>query len=190
MIGVTSIGLETYNPVQAQPASPPIFENVSIGSNFSPNPLIVRGIGGGSVPAEKVAGRAETANGPCVGFVDAQADHTLVLKDFFKYLSLQLQSPEDTTIIVRGPGGSWCNDDSQGKNAGITGEWLAGCISQNTLAPHVSLLFVRHYLRERWHASRLEAVPSGLARKNAISASRRVSDRFSPVAKPLVARSL
>jgi hypothetical protein len=37
-----------------------------------------------------------------------------------------VQSPEDTTIIVRGPGGSWCNDDSQGKNAGIAGEWLAG----------------------------------------------------------------
>lgn len=126
MLGITAIGLETYNPVQAQPASPPIFENVSIGSNFSPNPLTVRGISGGSVPADKVAGRAETVNGPCVGFVDAQADHTLVLKDFFKYLSLQVQSPEDTTIIVRGPGGSWCNDDSQGKNAGITGEWLAG----------------------------------------------------------------
>jgi hypothetical protein len=87
MLGVTSIGLETSNPVQAQPASPPIFENVSIGSNFSPNPLTVRGISGGSVPAAKVAGRAETANGPCVGFVDAQADHTLILKDFFKTLA-------------------------------------------------------------------------------------------------------
>lgn len=125
-VGVAAIGLKTSNPVQAQPASPPIFENVSIGSNFSPNPLIVRGISGGSVPAEKVAGRGETANGPCVGFVDEQPDHTLVLKDFFKYLSLQVQSPEDTTIIVRGPGGSWCNDDLQGKNAGIAGEWLAG----------------------------------------------------------------
>lgn len=126
ILGVTAIGLETSNPVEAQPASPPMFENVSIGSNFSPNPLIVRGISGGSVSAEKVARRAETANGPCVGFVDEQPDHTLVLKNVFKYLSLQVQSPEDTTIIVRGPGGSWCNDDSQGKNAGIAGEWLAG----------------------------------------------------------------
>lgn len=126
MLGITAIGLKTSSPVQAQPASPPIFENVTISSNFSPNPLTVRGISGGSVPAEKVAGRAETANGPCVGFVDEQPDHTLVLKDFFNRLSLQVQSPEDTTIIVRGPGGSWCNDDSQGKNAGIAGEWLAG----------------------------------------------------------------
>jgi len=126
MIASTAVGLGTYNPAQAQPASPPIFENVTIGSNFSPNPLTVRGISGGSVPGKNVAGRAETANGPCVGFVDEQPDHTVVLKDFFNYLSLQVQSPEDTTMIVRGPGGSWCNDDSEGKNPGITGQWLAG----------------------------------------------------------------
>lgn len=124
-IATMAIGLEISNPVQAQPA-PPIFENVSIGTNFSPNPLTVRGISGGSVPGKDVAGRTETANGPCVGFVDQQPDHTIVLKDFFKYLSLQVQSPEDTNIIVRGPGGTWCNDDSQGKNPGIAGEWLAG----------------------------------------------------------------
>lgn len=126
LIAITAAGLGIYNPVQAQPASPPIFENVTIGANFSPNPLTVRGISGGSVPGKNVAGRAETANGPCVGFVDEQPDHTLVLKDFFNSLSLQVQSPEDTTMIVRGPGGSWCNDDSEGKNPGIAGEWLAG----------------------------------------------------------------
>ncbi len=126
MIASTAVGLATYNPAQAQPASPPIFENVTIGRNFSPNPLTVRGISGGSVPGKNVAGRAETANGPCVGFVDEQPDHTVVLKDFFNYLSLQVQSPEDTTMIVSGPGGSWCNDDSEGKNPGIAGQWLAG----------------------------------------------------------------
>ncbi len=122
----TALTLGIYSPAQAQPISPPIFENVSIGKKFSPNPLTVRGISGGSVPGKKVADRAETANGPCVGFVDEQSDHTLVLKDFFNYLSLQVHSPNDTTIIVRGPGGSWCNDDSEGKNPGIAGEWLAG----------------------------------------------------------------
>lgn len=127
-ITTTAVGLGMYNPVQAQPA-PSIFENVSIGANFSPNPLTVRGISGGSVPGKEVAGRSETANGLCVGFVDQQPDHTIVLKDFFKRLSLQVQSPEDTNIIVRGPGGTWCNDDSQGKNPGISGEWLAGTYS-------------------------------------------------------------
>jgi len=27
---------------------------------------------------------------------------------------------------VRGPGGSWCNDDYEGKNPGIVGQWLSG----------------------------------------------------------------
>ncbi len=124
-IATVALLLGMSNPVQAQPA-PPIFENVTIGTNFSPNPLTVRGISGGSVAGKDVAGRTETANGPCTGFVDQQPDHTIVLKDFFKYLSLQVQSPEDTNIVVRGPGGTWCNDDSQGKNPGIAGEWLAG----------------------------------------------------------------
>ncbi|PPS44120.1 hypothetical protein [Chroococcidiopsis sp. TS-821] len=122
VIFVAIVGLRTPK-VQAQSA--PLFENVTIERDFS-SPLTLRGISGGSVPAQKVAGRSETVNGPCVGFVDVEPDHTLVLKDFFKYLRLQIQSPQDTTIIVRGPGGTWCNDDAEGKNPGIGGEWLAG----------------------------------------------------------------
>ena len=29
-------------------------------------------------------------------------------------------------MIIKGPGGTWCNDDFDGKDAGIVGEWLAG----------------------------------------------------------------
>jgi hypothetical protein len=29
-------------------------------------------------------------------------------------------------MIVVGPGGTWCNDDLDGKNPGIVGEWLPG----------------------------------------------------------------
>lgn len=125
-IAFAAIRLGTCTLAQAQQAPPPKLENVTIGPKFSPDPLTVRGTSGGSLSGEKVAGRAETANGSCVGFVDEKPDHTLVLEDFFNYLSLQVQSPEDTTIIVRGPGGTWCNDDSEGKNPGIAGEWLAG----------------------------------------------------------------
>lgn len=123
---LVTAGLTTSTKVQAQQVASPLFQNVTIDSNFSPDPLTLRGISGGSVSAEKVAGRKETANGSCVGFVDAEADHTLVLKNFFEYLKIQVQSPQDTTIIVRGPGGTWCNDDAEGKNPGIGGEWLAG----------------------------------------------------------------
>jgi hypothetical protein len=29
-------------------------------------------------------------------------------------------------MVVKGPGGVWCNDDYQDKNAGISGQWLPG----------------------------------------------------------------
>lgn len=112
---------------QAQPArSPTMFENVTIGPKFSPEPMVLRGISGGSVPATQVAGRKETPTGPCVGFVDESPNHTINLKAFFNYLSLQVESPKDTTIVISGPGGTWCNDDFQGKNPGIAGQWQAG----------------------------------------------------------------
>jgi hypothetical protein len=37
-----------------------------------------------------------------------------------------VESPQDTTILISGPGGTWCNDDFEGKNPGIAGQWLAG----------------------------------------------------------------
>jgi len=123
-VATLALGLTMYLPAQAQEA--PIFENVTIGRKFSPDPMTVRGISGGLVPAEQVAGRAETPNGPCVGFVDDKPDHTLVLTGDFEYLKIQLQSPGDTTIVVKGTGGSWCNDSFSAKNAGIAGQWLKG----------------------------------------------------------------
>ncbi|MBD2387997.1 hypothetical protein [Cylindrospermum sp. FACHB-282] len=106
--------------------APPIFGDITINQKFSPDPLTVRGMSGGSVPGKKVAGRAETATGPCTGFVDQAPDHKLQLTSKFDYLKLQVESPEDTIIIIKGPGGTWCNDDFQGKNPGIVGEWLKG----------------------------------------------------------------
>ncbi len=114
--------LAPAQPVQAQT----IFENVTIGPKFSPDPMIIKGISGGSIPVSDVAKLKETPTGPCVGFVDEQPDHTIELTAFFKYLSLVVESPQDTTIVISGPGGTWCNDDFQGKNPGIAGQWLAG----------------------------------------------------------------
>ncbi|RUR74584.1 hypothetical protein DSM107007_50890 [Nostoc sp. PCC 7120 = FACHB-418] len=81
---------------------------------------------GGSVEGNRITGRIETPTGPCNGFVDETPDHTIRLTSKFDYLKLQVQSPQDTTIVVKGPGGTWCNDDLDGKNPGIIGEWLPG----------------------------------------------------------------
>lgn len=104
----------------------PLFENITIRPGFQPDPATIRGISGGSERASDIAGRQETANGPCVGFVTRNPSHTLVLNAPFNYLRLQVQSPDDTTLVISGPGGTWCNDDQDKKNAGISGQWLPG----------------------------------------------------------------
>lgn len=105
---------------------PPIFENAVLSLGFAPDPTVLRGISGGELPAREIAGQAETPTGACAGFVDRQPDHILTLTEFFDYLDLQVYSPEDTTLVVNGPGGTWCNDDIVQRNPGIAGQWLPG----------------------------------------------------------------
>jgi hypothetical protein len=105
---------------------PPIFGDINVSRNFTPDTLTVRGMSGGSVPGSQVAKRVETATGPCTGFVDEAPGHTLVLTSKFDYLKLRVQSPADTTLIISGPGGTWCNDEFEGQNPGMVGEWLPG----------------------------------------------------------------
>ncbi|MBE9116517.1 hypothetical protein IQ249_11460 [Lusitaniella coriacea LEGE 07157] len=124
----------------AQP-SPPIFENVTVSPQFSPDPISVRGISGGSLPARSASNRDETATGPCVGFIDRPPDHTLTLTAFFDFLSVEVESSEDTTMVVQGPGGVWCNDDIAGKNPGIAGQWQAG--------PYQ--LWIGSYQKDKYH---------------------------------------
>jgi hypothetical protein len=139
------VGMGLCVSTQAQTLPNTIFENVTLNpTNFSPDPTTVRGISGGEMGASDVATRTETATGACTGFVDAKPDHTIVLSGVFNYLNLQVESPEDTTLIVRGPGGTWCNDDYTGKNPGIAGQWLSGTYEiwvgsyrQNEYSPYV-----------------------------------------------------
>lgn len=109
----------------AQPVSQ-IFENVTIQYPFSPDPLTVRGMSGGSIAGSQIAKTETTPTGPCKGFMDEKPDHTLKLVSKFEYLKLVVNSPADTTMIIKGPGGTWCNDDFDGKNPGVVGEWLPG----------------------------------------------------------------
>ena len=116
------IPLETFKPRQRTS----IFEDVVLTPNAMTNPTTLRGISGGPLTASRVAGRTDTATGICTGFVDRKPDHRIELTAFFDYLSLQVESPEDTVLVVRGPGGSWCNDDVVGFNPGLAGEWFSG----------------------------------------------------------------
>ncbi|BAZ89355.1 hypothetical protein NIES932_08310 [Raphidiopsis curvata NIES-932] len=121
-LGLTFVNDDFANGQQM----PTMFGDVQIGHQFSPDPLLVRGMSGGLVPAGEVNRMDNTPTGPCSGFVDETPDHILKLTSKFDYLKLQVESPEDTTIMISGVGGTWCNDDLDGKNPGISGEWLQG----------------------------------------------------------------
>jgi hypothetical protein len=41
-------------------------------------------------------------------------------------MTLQVRSSGDTILLVRGPGGVWCNDDLRDRNPVISGAWLPG----------------------------------------------------------------
>ncbi|MCY7324189.1 MAG: hypothetical protein LH660_20905 [Phormidesmis sp. CAN_BIN36] len=121
ILAAVLLGAIGFNlPLQAQSSS------LSFSPQFTPDPTEVSGSGGGSIAASKIAGQADTSTGGCLGYVASQPNHTLNLKAFFSYLKVQVQSAEDTTIVVQGPGGTWCNDDFQNRSAGIDGEWLPG----------------------------------------------------------------
>ncbi|MBW4636394.1 MAG: hypothetical protein KME30_32310 [Iphinoe sp. HA4291-MV1] len=122
-LAIASAMNATYH---AEETPPPFFEDVIIGKKVSPDPYIVRGVSGGSIPGREIAGRRETPTGSCTGYFDEEPNHTIELTNKFDYLKLQVESPQDTTLIVSGPGGSWCNDDFDGKNPGMIGEWLPG----------------------------------------------------------------
>lgn len=125
---VVTSAVTQISPARAQwpPPSQPLFESIRIGPRFNPDPLVLQGISGGRYPAPQIAERDETIIGPCSGFLDREPDHILQLTDYFHYLRLQVESPEDTTLVIRGPGGTWCNDDYSEKNPGIAGQWLTG----------------------------------------------------------------
>ncbi|MGB3512752.1 MAG: hypothetical protein WBA93_26750 [Microcoleaceae cyanobacterium] len=120
-------GIVKISPVLSQEGVwKQIFEDVNLYPKSPENQIVIRGLSGGPVSARETTGRENTKTGPCIGFIDKQPDHRLVLNGFFQSLTLEVKSSEDTTLVVRGPGGSWCNDDFEGKNPGIGGQWFSG----------------------------------------------------------------
>ncbi|BBC24723.1 hypothetical protein [Pseudanabaena sp. ABRG5-3] len=103
-----------------------MFEDIAVSPNFTPKVLELRGISGGGVATQKKSGRKSTETGECIGFIDQEPDHRITLTKPFRYLKLQVKSSGDTILLVRGPGGSWCSDDTSDRNPEISGDWLEG----------------------------------------------------------------
>jgi len=102
----------------------PARADISLNSGFGQTSI--SGTAGGGTSLRDIAGKSETATGSCLGFGKGQADQILRLNSRFRDLTVVVKSNMDTTIVVQGPGGTWCNDDFQGKNPGLDGQWQAG----------------------------------------------------------------
>lgn len=97
-----------------------------LSQEFDPNPLELAGNSGGQFLANRVIAQESTPTGLCLGYIDSLPNHVITLEVFFDYLSVRVNSEQDTTLIIQGPGGIWCSDDAQGHNPAIEGQWRAG----------------------------------------------------------------
>ncbi len=120
LLGTTIIFNSFASSTQAQT------NNIFVNSSLANNPLVVKGNSGGSVIAKEISQTENTATGYCDGYVRSQPNHVIKLESFFDSLRLEVESSADTTILVKGPGGVWCNDDAGSANPIIEGQWQPG----------------------------------------------------------------
>ena len=76
--------------------------------------------------ALEVSQTKNTPTGYCDGYVDSQPNHVLQIESFFDSLRLEVNSSADTTVLVKGNSGVWCNDDAGSANPVIEGQWQQG----------------------------------------------------------------
>ena len=100
--------------------------NIAINKNNISQPLTIRGTSGSAIAALEITKTKNTATGYCDGFASQQPNHILKIDTFFDYLRLEVESSADTTILVKGAGGVWCNDDAGSANPTIEGQWQPG----------------------------------------------------------------
>ncbi|MDJ0591598.1 MAG: hypothetical protein QNJ72_16640 [Pleurocapsa sp. MO_226.B13] len=100
--------------------------SIKIGRDAISEPVTIQGVSGGAIAAQEITQTENTPTGYCDGFASRQPNHILKLDTFFDYLRLEVESSADTTILVRGAGGVWCNDDVDSANPVIEGQWQPG----------------------------------------------------------------
>ena len=82
------------------------YRDFEIGANFTPDPQVGTGHAGGPV-------EASTFGPGCVGMIDDSPDHVVTVTSTVN-LRMYALSAVDTTLVVRGPSGTFCDDDSHG----------------------------------------------------------------------------
>lgn len=84
------------------------YGNFEIGPGFTPDPQTGTGTTGGARDA------AQAFGGDCSGSVDTTPDHVITVTSAVN-LKLYTTSTTDSTLVLRGPSGTFCDDDSRGE---------------------------------------------------------------------------
>lgn len=99
------------------------FGSLTLGSGFAPDPQRLHGALTTQVQADALG---DSPFGPCRGWTTPEPSHLLTLTSSFERLAMSVESTQDTTLIVHGPDGWRCNDDTYGLQPEIAGAWSAG----------------------------------------------------------------
>ena len=92
------------------PAAAQSYNSFTLGAGFTPDPQTGNGETGGQTQA--------TRFGPqCSGVIDSTPDHTIRVTSPLD-LRLSVESTTDSTLVVVGPAGVFCDDDSAGPTRG------------------------------------------------------------------------
>ncbi len=122
-LGWASVLVLVGIPATAQSAN---FGTLTLGNDKSSGML--SGSTGGSTSLPAVVSNRDRNKNSCPGFGDPNPDHILELQKPFSKLTLTVTSGTDTTLVVSGPDGVRCSDDSKsGKDASLEDtNWVAG----------------------------------------------------------------
>lgn len=118
LLGDTSgAATSSVSAVTSDFASDGLFENISLTTGFTPDPYTVELAAGGDNPALRELGTDCTGN-----VTSSQPDVVLNYTAGSNFgLYLYAEAAEDTTLIILGPDGWYCDDDSHGDfNPGVS----------------------------------------------------------------------
>lgn len=90
---------------------------VALAPNFSPDPMVLSGNGGGSV---------DTGN---CGFTNRQPDQRLQVTGDLPYVRITARGGSDLTLLVDGPDGRFCASSLDARGPQMSGYWRTGLYS-------------------------------------------------------------
>ncbi len=97
--------------------------SAALAQNGGAGTVRVSGVAGGNVRAVRFG---NTADGFCTGWIASSPSYELELDEDGE-LTIRVEAPSDTTLVILGPDGTRCNDDDgDDQNPRISGEFVAG----------------------------------------------------------------